>query len=147
MDFANEMTIRLPLSQVIALFNDPQHYPKWQQGLQTYETISVVNAKPGAKARLVFQLEDQKIEMIETVERDALPDEHTAIYETAGVWNRVVNRFFDLGTQQTRWVVENEIHFTGSMKVISAVMLKSFEKRTTLMMEGFKAFAELYAPG
>lgn len=146
MDYANEVTIQLPISRVIELFNDPQHFPQWQQGLQTYETISMERALPGAKSRLVFQLEDQKIEMIETVERIA-PDEYSTVYETAGVWNRVVNQFFAQGEQQTHWVVKNEIHFTGSMRVISAVMQKSFEKRTANMMEGFKAFAEQYGLG
>ena len=84
----------------------------------------------------------RKIEMEETIITRNLPDEFSATYDTSGVHNIVVNKFYEDGSDKTRWVMENEFQFGGFMKLIGMLMPGSFRKQTLDDMNRFKAFAE-----
>lgn len=142
MEYTVELVIDLPRDRVIELFDNPDNLPKWQEGLQSFEHLSGDLGQPGAKSRLLYDMGNRKVEMIETIEVRSLPDEFTGIYEASGVWNRVVNRFYEEGDSRTRWQLETEFRFSGYMKILSLFMRSGFPKQTRQMMESFETFAE-----
>ena len=142
MKYEVEMTIDLPRDRVIELFDNPDNLPKWQEGLQSFELISGEAGQPGAKSRLVYLEGGRRIEMIETIEKRALPDEFTGTYEADNVWNHISNRFYEEGSDKTRWVMESEFKFSGIWRILSIFMRGSFPKQTKEMMTDFKEFAE-----
>jgi uncharacterized protein YndB with AHSA1/START domain len=142
MKYESEMTIDLPRQRVVELFDDPDNLSNWQLGLKRFELVSGEAGQPGAKSRLEYDMDGRQIEMIETIERRALPEEFTATYEANGVWNRVTNRFYETDAGQTRWVVENEFRFSGWVRILSLFVRGSFRAQTKQNMMDFKAFAE-----
>jgi len=141
MKYTTEVTINLPRQRMIELFDDPANLSKWQPGLKSFEPISGQPGQPGAKSRLVYDMEGRIVEMIETVTVRALPDEFSGTYEAAGVWNGMVNHFYEDGNQ-TRWVAEVDFRFSGFMALMSLFMGGTFRKQTRETMEHFKTFAE-----
>ena len=142
MKYTVEVTIGLPRDRVIELFDSSENLKKWQPGLQSFEHFSGEPGKPGAKSRLLYDMDGRKVEMIETIEKRALPDEFSGTYEADGVWNWISNRFYEDGGDRTRWEIETKFKFSGLMRIISLFMRGSFPKQTLENMENFKKFAE-----
>lgn len=142
MKYRCEIPIELPRDRVIALFDDPDNLPKWQPGLYSFEHLSGEVGQPGARSRLLFDQNRRRIEMIETITVRNLPDEFSGMYETKGVKNWVVNRFYEVGPRRTRWVSENEFRFCGLMAIMGFFMRGTFPKQTQEFMSYFKEFAE-----
>ena len=148
MKFQIEIVIDLPRQQVIELFDNPDNLPAWQPGLEKVELISGEPGQPGARSRLVFRRDQREIEMFATVTARYLGlNEHnqggfSGTYETAGVKNRVSNRFYDLGAGRTRWVTVNKFKFRGWMRLLAIFLGSAFRKQTLDDMKRFKAFAE-----
>lgn len=142
MKYTCDVTINLPRERVIELFDDPDNMSKWQPGLQSFEHVSGEPGQPGAKSRLVYDMNGRRIEMVETITSRNLPDEFSGTYDAKGVHNVVTNRFYAEGPDRTRWVTENEFSFSGLMIVFALVMRGSFRKQTLADMQRFKAFAE-----
>ncbi len=142
MKYESEIILDLPRERVIELFDDADNLSKWQPGLQSFEHLSGEPGQPGAKSRLVFDQNGRRLEMIETITRRNLPDEFSSTYETKGVMNWVVNRFYDEGGGKTRWVSENEFKFSGVMAILSLFMRRAFPRQTLEFMRHFKEFAE-----
>jgi uncharacterized membrane protein len=147
MKYTEEVIIDLPRARVIEIFDDPENLPKWQTGLQSFELVSGEAGQPGAKSKLVYDMNGRRIEMIETIVRRDLPDEFTGTYEARGVKNWVANKFEELGATQTRWVTENEFQFSGLMILMGFFMRGSFPKQTREEMHKFKQFAESQGVG
>ncbi len=147
MKFENEVLINLPRARVVALFDDPANLPKWQKGLQSFEAISGVPGQPGAKSKLVFDMNGRRLEMTETVITRRLPDEFSATYEAQGVYNIGKNFFYEAGPNQTRYVSEQEFKLSGFMKLIGPFMGGAFRKQSMAYLQDFKAFAEAAGPG
>ncbi len=142
MKYQVQTTIDLPRERVIELFDNSDNLFKWQAGLKNFEHVSGQPGQPGAKSRLLYDMGGRKVEMIETIEKRDLPDEFTGTYEASGVWNHVANRFYEMGADRTRWVIETEFKFSGFMRILALFMRGSFPKQTRQMMSEFKTFAE-----
>ncbi len=142
MKYTREVIIDLPRQEVVALFDNPDNLSQWQPGLKSFETISGEAGQPGAKSKLVFDMNGRVMEMIETVQTHNLPEEISVTYETKGVHNNMVNRFYEAGDGKTRWVTENEFQFSGFMRLIGFFMRGAFPKQTMKNMNDFKKFAE-----
>jgi hypothetical protein len=142
MQYTTEITIDLPRARVIELFDNSDNMAHWMPGLQSFAHLSGEPGQPGATSKLVFEQGRRVIEMIETITVRNLPDEFSGTYEAQGVWNGVVNRFFDDGPDRTRWVAEHEFKFSGVMRVIAVFMRGAFRKQSAEYMRLFKAFAE-----
>ena len=65
MQYTTSVTINLPRTQVIDLFDNVDSLSQWQNGLQSFEHLSGRPGQPGARSKLTFALEDGLIEMIE----------------------------------------------------------------------------------
>ena len=98
--------------------------------------------QPRAKSRLRYDINGRNFEMIETVLARNLPDEFSGTYEMTGMLNHITNRFYEVDSQSTRWVAENNVQFNGIMRIMGLFMGGSFRKNGRKMMENFKQFAE-----
>jgi len=127
---------------VIKLFDNPDNMPKWQPGLQSFEPLSGDPGQPGAKSKLVYDMNGRRVEMVETISTRNLPDEFSGTYEAKGVNNWISNHFYDEDGDKTRWTMENEFKFSGVMMLMGLFMRSAIRKQTLEDMNRFKAFAE-----
>ena len=142
MEYTLQLDIAVPRSTLVELYDDPGNWPRWQAGFISSEHLSGQPRQAGAKTKLVQKVGGRETEIVETIETRNLPDELVCIYEAKGAWNRVVNRFVEIGPDQTRWEFETEFRCTGIVKLMSVLMPGMFRKASMKEMESFKAFAE-----
>ena len=143
MNYTCEQTINLPRERVVALFDNPENMYKWQEGLKQQKHISGDPGKPGAKMKLRYEMGKRKMELTETIVRNELPGEIESTYETKGVINQQVNRFHELGPNETLWESLNVFKFSSiPMKLMGFFMKGAFPKQTKKFMVNFKEFAE-----
>lgn len=142
MKYKSEITINLPRQRVIEIFDNPDNLSKWQSGLKSFEHFEGELGQPGAKSRLLYDEGGRKIEMVETILARNLPDEFSGTYEAKGVMNWVYNYFYEIGENQTRWVLDTEFKFSGLMVLMGIFMRGAFPKQTMKQMQEFKKFAE-----
>ena len=142
MQYKNEITIDLPLTRVIELFDSFENLTKWQPGLQSFEPLEGEPGQAGARSRLVYDENGRQVEMIETIVRREYPDAFTATYEAKRVINWVANCFVEEDPGHTRWVMDNEFKFSGLMALMGLFMRGAIQKQTLRDMNRFKAFAE-----
>lgn len=142
MKITSEITINRPRQRVIDLITDPKNTPKWQSGIKSIELLSGDKDQEGAKSRVIFEFNGYQVEVIETVIRRDPPELFSSTFEARGVKNTVVNRFYEVGPDRTRWVMDNAFHF-GAILALASVFLRSVvAKQTAQSMSRFKAFAE-----
>lgn len=141
MKYSNEIEINLPRKTVVDLFDNPDNMPKWQEGFISFEPISGEPGKKGSKSKLKYKMGKREIEMVETITKNALPDEFNGTYEAKNVFNIISNKFIDQGNT-TKWIAENEFQFSGFMKLMGLFMPGAFKKQSLKYMKDFKKFAE-----
>jgi len=142
MIYTVEIELSLPRDKVVELFDNPSNMREWRDSLVSYEHLIGVPGQEGATARLVHRFGNREVEMTETVASRNLPDEFTELYEAKGAWNRVINRFVELGPNQTRWIFESEFRCSGFLRVMAYLMPGMFKKASLNDMRRFKKFAE-----
>jgi len=135
--------IDVPRDLVIELFDDPDNLQMWQPGLQSWILTSGERGQVGAEASIVFMDGSRRIEMTERITSRNLPNEFSGTYEWGGNTNSVVNRFFELGPEQTRWEIECAYTLNSlKMKLMGMVMGGKFKAEHLKFMQAFKAFCE-----
>ncbi|NGZ88649.1 SRPBCC family protein [Psychroflexus maritimus] len=142
MKYTTEIIIDLPLSKVIAIFENPELLPDWQRGLKYSKLIKGENGEVGAKRKLKVDLEIKTIIMIETIIKKKLPNEWHGKYSANGIDSIQKNYFKAINENQTHWKNESEFKFHGAMRIISKIMPGIFKQRGEQVMTDFKAFAE-----
>lgn len=142
MKYTCELVVNLPRQRMLELFDNPDNLAKWQPGLVSFTHTSGEPGQPGAKSRLLYNMNGRKVEMVETVTARNLPDEFSGTYEAKGVYNVVENRFYADGPDRTRWVMDTEFQFSGLMKIMAFFMGGAFRKQSMDFMQNFKSFAE-----
>ena len=143
MKYSLETELALPRAEVVRLFDSTENLYKWQPELITFDHMSGEPGQVGAKSKLKYKMGNREIEMVETVTRRNLPDEFAGTYEAKGVWNEVVNRFAEIGSDRTKWTIDTEFRCGGIiMKLMALLMPGAFKKQTWKFMEQFKEFAE-----
>jgi len=139
-----EITIDRNRDHVVKLFDNSENLKEWQTGLLSVEHLSGEKGEVGAKTKLDFMVGKRQIELIETIQENALPFIFTGKYEWSSGWNTLKNEFIELETGKTLWKTETEMHLFGFMKVIGFLMPSSFKKNSFKFMQNFKTFAENY---
>lgn len=142
MKYSLELDLDLPRDRVVELFDDPNNLQKWQPTLISFELISGETRQVGAKSKLRYREGRDELEMVETITSRNPPDEFTGTYETKGVWNRVRNKFVEIGPDKTRWAFETEFRCSGFMRFVSLIVPSTFKSASLKNMHRFKAFAE-----
>jgi len=145
MEFTNEITVNVPRSRFIELFDDPENLKLWQPGLLSFEAVSGTPGEPGATSRLLYKQGRGTMEMVETVTHRELPDAFDGTYDAKGVHNICKNEFHDVDGTATRWVAHNTFEFSGFMKLVGLLFGSMFPRQNLKTMNEFKAFAEAQA--
>ncbi|WP_448072779.1 SRPBCC family protein [Georgenia yuyongxinii] len=142
MRYTGQIEIALPRDEVVRLFTDMASMPKWQKGLQSVELLCGEQGRVGARSRFAFLTGRRRMEMIETITHNSLPEAFHASYDAKGVHNVCENYLYEVGPDRTRWVTPNVFEFSGPMRLIGLLFGRSFPKETRAQMRRFKAFAE-----
>ncbi len=146
MNYSTEVSINLPRSKVIELFDSTENLYKWQVGLKSFERISGEPDQEGARSKLVYEGRKGDLEMIEAIVKRNFPEEFHGIYKARGVYNEVYNYFTEPEENRTLWRMENTFKFRGLMFLMAPFMRSAFTNNTLLNMERFKSFAEKSDP-
>lgn len=142
MKYTVSIDIDKPIDMVIELFDNPDNYGKWMEGLQSYETIEGEQGQPGTKSKFKFKMKKREIEMIETIKVRNFPEEYIVTYEADGVFNTVINRFEKISDTKTKCINEQEFQFSGIMKFIGFLMPGAFKKQSQKYLQDFKNYVE-----
>lgn len=135
--------IGVPRDLVIELFDDPDNFPMWQPGLQSWTLTKGQQGHVGAQATAVFMNSSGRIEVTERITSRNLPDEFSGTYEWVDNNNSVVNRFIELSPEQTRWELKCDYTVSSlKMKLMGMVMGSKFKAQHLVYMQAFKAFCE-----
>ncbi|WP_025725395.1 hypothetical protein [Acholeplasma granularum] len=110
MKYIVEVEINDILLNVCSLYLDYDQFSNWQEAYLGMETIFGIPGQTGYKGKLFFQGNNQKMEMMETVELNRMPDLIIQIYEVNNVWNRCINHFKTLN-DKTIWQMDVEFRF------------------------------------
>lgn len=142
MKYKLELEIDLPRDRVVELFDNPENLKKWQTELVNIELLSGEAGQVGAKSKLIYQMGQKEVVLVETITSKNLPEEFSGTYETQGVWNRIENRFENITQNKTNWLFESEFRFEGFMKIVGFLTPWLFKKQSFKLMKQFKGFAE-----
>jgi hypothetical protein len=142
MKYTTEITIGLPRSTVVKLFDSTENLYKWQEGLKSFKTISGEPGQAGARSEMIYESRRGDLIMTETITRRNFPEEFHGTYEAKGVYNEVYNYFTEQEPGSTLWRQVSVFRFRGLMAFMAPFMKSAFTKNTLLNMERFKAFAE-----
>ena len=142
MKYRTSVEIDLPRERVVALFDNPDNYPKWQDSLVNMERLEGEPGQVGTTTRLEHKMGKREVTMIETVTLRELPDRFTATYEAKGVWNVAANTFEELENGRTRWTIGTEFRCRGIVWLMTKLMPGMFKKQTQAVMEAFRDFAQ-----
>ncbi len=140
MKFSCHVDIKAPLNKVIDLFENPDNLKEWQDGFISFEPVSGVQGEVGSKSKLIYE----KLELIETIIRNELPEEFKANYEHKHMVNTMSCRFEAIDSNTTR--LDQEIHYTKFngfvIKLLAKLFPGMFKKQVQKWLNQFKDFVE-----
>ena len=144
MKFTCSVEIKQPIARVTELFDAPNNLKEWQDGFVGIEHLSGRPGQPGAKSKLIYNIKNKEMELIETIIKKDLPREFSATYEHKHMTNTMSNRFTSLGSNLTKYDAEIEYtQFNGFLvKMMAFLFPGMFKKQVQKWLDQFKAFAE-----
>ena len=140
MKFTCSVEINQPKAYVAEIFSDSSLLKHFQNGLKAKEHISGVPEEAGAKSKMIYE----KLELIETIISNDLPDEFMALYEHKHMTNTMKVNFESLSENVTCYTSEIEYtKFNGLMiKFIAKLFPSMFKKQALKWMNQFKVYVE-----
>ena len=144
MEYTCTVEIDLAIEKVASLWADENHFEKWQDGFQSTVHLEGQPGSVGAKSRIVYQQGKRKIELIETIISNNLPQEKKALYEHVHMTNTQTTKFERISEDKTRYIsVVNYTKFSGFMpKLMAKLFPGMFKNQSQKWMDQFKVFAE-----
>lgn len=142
MKYTVDITIGKPIDQVVEFFENPDNKHLWMEGLESFEHLTGTQGQSGSTSKMKFTLGNRKVEMIETIILNNLPEEFSGTYETNGVLNIQKSRFIKVSDYETKYISENEFKLAGFMKLIGLLMPATFKKQTKKYLSNFKNSVE-----
>jgi hypothetical protein len=143
MKYTTQITIDLPLDQVIKKLDNPENMKHWQKGLIGYEVLNGTPGEEGAQMILNYKMGKRNMSLTETITKRNFPSEFHANYDTKGVHNIQKNYFHPINENQTEWISESEFKFSSfMMKTMGFLMPGAFKKQSMKYLIDFKNFAE-----
>jgi uncharacterized membrane protein len=140
MKFKCTIDINKPVEKVVDIFLNPDSLQYTQDGFKSKELISGSLGKEGSKSKLIYE----KLELIETILKNDLPDEFLGLYEHKHTTNTMKVWFEALSENSTRY--HSEIEYTKFNGVIINILVKlfpsMFKKQVLKWMVKFKDYAE-----
>ncbi len=143
MKYTCTVDINLPIEKVVELWEDEANFKEWQDD---FESITHTNGTPhtkDAQAEIIFNGK-MKIELLETIMVNNLPEEKTALYEHKHMTNTQSSSFEKIEENRTRYTsVVEYTKFNGfAIKTISKLFPSKFKAQSQKWMDQFKVFAE-----
>lgn len=141
MRYQVEVTIDLPRKDVLALFQDKDFIPKWQEGFISLTTLKGDPGELDSVNQLIYDSRGKEMVMQETILEKKLPDTMHFLYEAKNVENWAYNYFTETDGK-TLWKADHTFKFAGFMTLIGLIGKKAFVGETTKTMKAFKTAAE-----
>lgn len=142
MDYTRSVLVSGERDVIAALFVDTSTWAEWQAGLLSIEVLEGAPPATGARSRLTFRRgKNGTMVMTETIERSALPEEWSVVYEVSGVHNLCETRFTAQDAGTTLIEQRNVFRFTGFMRVVGLLFGRSFPIETQRSLDAFRDFA------
>ncbi len=136
--------INLPRSEVVKLWADENNFKEWQDGFVKIEHTQGDPESIGSKSRIYLEQRNRKMELLETVISNNLPDEKSASYEHIHMTNTLTTRFKTIDDNSTEYIAEVEYTKFNSIvpKLMSLLFPGMFKKQNQKWLDQFKKFAE-----
>jgi len=142
MRYEVSLEINRSREEIIDIFTNPDQWQRWQPTLDSYQFISGNLGEEGSKMKIVYAEKNRKIELIETIIENRMPEYFAAEYTSGKTENFIRNWYEESGDQKTTWIMESEFRFKGLMYILGP-LLKPYLKKTSLkFMNNFKLYAE-----
>lgn len=101
------------------------------------------SAKEGSRTKMVYNLNGQKMELLQTIEKIVSPNEFSVIFGSEGMDNFQNNLFSENQRGDTIWVSKNEfIPLNFKMRLFMALFPSTFKKQSRQYMKNFKKYME-----
>ncbi len=144
MTYTCTVDINLPIDKVAVLWANEENFKHWQDGFQSIVLLEGIKDNVGAKSKITLLQGGRKMELIETILSDNLPEEKCGRYEHIHMTNTQTTRFERLAENKTRYTSEVEYtKFNGFMpKLLAKLFPGMFKKQSQKWMDQFKVFAE-----
>ena len=142
MKYSASVTVNLPRSQVIELFDDPDRLPSWQTDLLEFEPKAGIPGQQGARMQLTYRNGQREIVRVQTVIQRNFPYEFRERYDSSELTQQIHHRFSDLNGVQTRWEQDCEVRVQGWLRWFSWLMIGAYQRQTLSTMKRFKHYAE-----
>lgn len=144
MKYKCRIEIDLPIDTVVNLWADENNFKEWQDGFVRIERISGEPEEIGAKSKIYLQQGRRKIELIEIILSNNLPEEKSALYEHIHMTNTQTTSFKSIESNKTQYISEVEyVKFNGFIPRIMAMLFPGmFKKQSLKWMHQFKELAE-----
>jgi len=140
MKFVCSVEIDSPKQRVAEIFANPDNLQYVQEGFKSKTLVSGNEGEEGTVSKMIYE----KLELIETIIKNDLPDAFLALYEHKYTVNTMTVQFVAVNEHKTLYT--SEIHYTkfnGLMVKIMAKLFPGFFKKQVLKwMQMFKIYAE-----
>lgn len=143
MKYTCTIEINLPINKVVQLWEDENNFKAWQDGFKSIEHLSGTPHTKGAQSKIILE-DKQRIELLETIISNNLPEEKIALYEHVHMTNTQTTRFRKIDSNTTQYISEVEYtKFNGLLiKLMAKLFPSKFKAQSQKWMNQFKAFAE-----
>ena len=144
MKYNCSIEINKPLDELSKLWEDENNFKHWQDGFISIELLEGEKGQKDSKSKILFLQGKRKMELIETVLLNELPNHKKALYEHIHMTNTQSSKFESLSDAKTLYSSEVEyLKFNGFMpKLIAKLLPGLFKKQSEKWMKQFKEFAE-----
>lgn len=144
MKFTCTVNINKPQQVVADFFADPTYLKEYQEGFQRKELISGNAGELDTVSKLYYQNGKRKMELVETVLKNDLPNEFLAEYFHSHTENTMRSTFTSINDNETRYDAEIDYtKFKGFIVKVMAFLFPSFfKKQVQKWLINFKKFVE-----
>ena len=146
MKFTCSVDIDAPLDKVIKCFENPSYLDRWQEDFDSFTSLSGNPREVGGMNKLLYNVpkKNKQIQLIETIEKNNLPNQFVALYEHKHMINTMDSRFLELNNGMTRWTAHlNYSKINGFLpKAMSLLFPGMFKMQTQKWLDNFKDFVE-----
>ena len=144
MKFTASIRINQPLTKTVALWQDQNNFKHWQDGFISKELLSGTGGEVGAISLIKLDLNQDIMELTETVQLTNLPHEHKVFIAHKHMHNTMHSKFTAIDDSTTLWTAEIDyfqVNFWPA-KVMMRLFPNMFKKQGQKWSNQFKEFAE-----
>jgi uncharacterized membrane protein len=140
MTFSCSVEINANIDKVQSIFLDSSTLKYYQDGFKSKTVISGNEGSKGAKSKLVYE----KLELIETILNNDLPNEFLGLYEHKHMTNTMKVSFTSIANNRTLYTTEIEYtKFNGVLiKIMAKLFPRMFKKQVQKWLNQFKQYVE-----